>query len=417
MADLTRRGTLEITDLDRFCTFIAEHPGHERRSFVSNGPSTWSCCGADVDTSWGCHVCVVPHSTVRNDPVRARLLASRAGPPPPPPVERKPQLMRCRYCDMMFDATREPRVGGIEELDRSRHGGPMAIRNPGEFCEYVLEHPGVERAVRLTSTRSFRYHTCCNKEVGTSWGCRCIVVQHSAALQDRKRMMEQPRRAPSAGAAPPAGSTPSPVARKRKARESDNPLFAVNRIVWGLIEAYSVRWSGGGDSDHARLHTRLDEFSRYSGNSITLVVVPATGDGNCLFRALSRQLCGDESASTRIRAACCDQLEQNFGYYRGELHYKDDKALRDYIAKMRNDREYGDTDCLRAFADFTQLRLTVMLGYPHAATSTFIPDASHGFKGIGYPDIISLAKSKDMVCLVHIGNHYDSLFYRNQLDA
>ena len=172
MADLRGRsyGALEIADSDRFCDFIAEHPGWERARF-------WTCCGTEVGTTFGCHVCVVPHTTLQNDPVRMRLLAPRTVPDPPQAQEKPAEEGKCHYCHMMFNINMPRRVGGITDLDRSREC--MSILNTSEFCDFLVEHPGPVR-----QGRSYRYYACCSAEVGTTFGCRCIVVQHSVQVDD-----------------------------------------------------------------------------------------------------------------------------------------------------------------------------------------------------------------------------------------
>ena len=172
------RGALSITNYARFCDFIEEHPGRESTPSVEGGVRFWTCCGGEVGYQLGCHVCVVPHSTKKNDAVRARLLASRAA-PDPPRLEKAVEQVKCHYCPVWFNKNMPRRVGGIAELDRSRHGGCSAILDTSEFCDYVLEHRGPVREVRRSPTQAYRYYACCDAEVGTTFGCRCVVLQHS----------------------------------------------------------------------------------------------------------------------------------------------------------------------------------------------------------------------------------------------
>ena len=190
VADLRGRscGALEIADSDRFCDFIAEHPGWERAS--RGGARFWTCCGTEVGTTFGCHVCVVPHTTLQNDPLRLRLLAPWTAPAPPQVQDRPIERMRpCFYCHMMFNANMPRRVGGITDLDRSRDGRCMAILDTSEFCDFVVEHPGP-----VCKGRSYAYYACCKAEVGTNFGCRCIVVQHSEKKDDyRPKVLQETR--------------------------------------------------------------------------------------------------------------------------------------------------------------------------------------------------------------------------------
>ena len=181
MSDLCGRdyGALSIANYDRFCDFIAEHTGRESTPAVEGGARFWTCCGGEVGSHLGCHVCVVPHTTKKNDAVRMRLLASRAAPDPPLPNVRDVSPKKCNYCHMMFKPV-QIRIGGIAELDRTRRA--VGIRDTSEFCDYVLEHCGPVREVRRSPTKVYRYYACCDAEVGTTFGCRCVVFQHSVGV-------------------------------------------------------------------------------------------------------------------------------------------------------------------------------------------------------------------------------------------
>ena len=70
------------------------------------------------------------------------------------------------------------------------------------------------------------------------------------------------------------------------------------------------------------------QLSRYG-----LKVKEMGADGNCLFRALSDQLKGDETHHEEFRAQCSDYIEQNKELYK--FFIEDDEDIDDYINWMR----------------------------------------------------------------------------------
>jgi hypothetical protein len=72
------------------------------------------------------------------------------------------------------------------------------------------------------------------------------------------------------------------------------------------------------DNSHKR---RIDEFSDHYAHYINtlssqnLSVIPVTGDGNCLFRAVAHQVYGDESLQSLVREKCMNYMEAEAEFF------------------------------------------------------------------------------------------------------
>ncbi|KAI8924579.1 hypothetical protein BC831DRAFT_389482, partial [Entophlyctis helioformis] len=69
-----------------------------------------------------------------------------------------------------------------------------------------------------------------------------------------------------------------------------------------------------------------------------LAIKDMTGDGNCLFRALSDQIHGSPARHGQVRSAVCDQIAANADLY---APFIDDGSLASHVASMRRDGTYG----------------------------------------------------------------------------
>lgn len=87
----------------------------------------------------------------------------------------------------------------------------------------------------------------------------------------------------------------------------------------------------------------LDELNLYASAT--------KGDGNCLFRALSDQLYGDESHHSEIRQNIMNYVEQNgdhFAAFVGEFG----ETFDQYLYRLRQDGVYGGDIEITGFADY-----------------------------------------------------------------
>ncbi|SPO32348.1 uncharacterized protein UTRI_02905 [Ustilago trichophora] len=97
------------------------------------------------------------------------------------------------------------------------------------------------------------------------------------------------------------------------------------------------------------LNAQLKRMGLYAANT--------TGDGNCLFRALSDQLYGHPGRHAQLRQETCDHLAQRPEKFAG---FVDDKPFDQYIRLMRENGTYGGHLELHAFAQMKQKQIKIV---------------------------------------------------------
>jgi hypothetical protein len=80
-------------------------------------------------------------------------------------------------------------------------------------------------------------------------------------------------------------------------------------------------------------------------------------DGNCQFRAVADQLYGDPDRYQQVRNMAITELERGEELYKGFV--TDDEAFADYLARMRDEAEWGDMVTLMALSSSASLRVIV----------------------------------------------------------
>jgi len=83
-------------------------------------------------------------------------------------------------------------------------------------------------------------------------------------------------------------------------------------------------------------------------SALGLAVKDVTGDGNCLFRALSDQYDGDPRGHAAHRESVCAHIERNKAVYAPWID--DSQSFEQYVSRMRQDGVYGGNLELVAFA-------------------------------------------------------------------
>jgi OTU domain-containing protein 3 len=71
---------------------------------------------------------------------------------------------------------------------------------------------------------------------------------------------------------------------------------------------------------------------------LNLCIRDVEGDGNCLFRALSDQLYGDQTRHSEIRKLMCDYLEAHeldLGYWASLASFYDGENYAAYVKRLR----------------------------------------------------------------------------------
>lgn len=97
------------------------------------------------------------------------------------------------------------------------------------------------------------------------------------------------------------------------------------------------------------LNAQLKRMGLYAANT--------TGDGNCLFRALSDQLYGHSGRHAQLRQETCDHLAARPDKFAG---FVDDKPFDQYIRLMRENGTYGGHLELHAFAQMKQKQIKIV---------------------------------------------------------
>nr|QBH67609.1 hypothetical protein UEMT_2075 [Ustilago esculenta] len=97
------------------------------------------------------------------------------------------------------------------------------------------------------------------------------------------------------------------------------------------------------------LNTQLKRMGLYAANT--------TGDGNCLFRALSDQLYGHPGRHAQLRQETCDHLAARPERFAG---FVDDKPFDQYIRLMRENGTYAGHLELHAFAQMKQKQIKIV---------------------------------------------------------
>lgn len=97
------------------------------------------------------------------------------------------------------------------------------------------------------------------------------------------------------------------------------------------------------------LNAQLKRMGLYAANT--------TGDGNCLFRALSDQLYGHPARHAQLRQETCDHLAASPDKFAG---FVDDKPFDQYIRLMRENGTYGGHVELHAFAQMKQKQIKIV---------------------------------------------------------
>jgi len=122
---------------------------------------------------------------------------------------------------------------------------------------------------------------------------------------------------------------------------------------------------------------------------------PVEADGNCQFRALSVQLCGDEAQHAVLRKRVTqhlrDRRERFEGYMLGEFE--------EYLERMERDGEWGDNVTLQAASDILSRDILVLTD--RAGTSELLEL---------HPEIASEEEQRRPLCLAFLTEvHYDAV--------
>ena len=104
---------------------------------------------------------------------------------------------------------------------------------------------------------------------------------------------------------------------------------------------------------------------------------PAMADGNCLFRAVSKQLCGDSEEHAKLRMVITDYVASNPSLFSGWT--TENESVEQRVTKMRNIGCWGSHLQLKAVATIFQKSVYV-------ATDSLVPGQCRWIVFPSFPD-------------------------------
>lgn len=137
------------------------------------------------------------------------------------------------------------------------------------------------------------------------------------------------------------------------------------------------------DNDLVKFKTQLTIYG--------LKLKEINADGNCLFRALSDQLKGNETHHVELRTECADYIEENKELYK--FFIEDDEKIEDYISWIREDARWGGQLEMNALAQIHRFNVVVHQVDNPCMAQEFFPWDTVPTLHISY----------------HLGEHYNSV--------
>ncbi|KAG1176077.1 hypothetical protein G6F70_003650 [Rhizopus microsporus] len=115
-------------------------------------------------------------------------------------------------------------------------------------------------------------------------------------------------------------------------------------------------------SHNKKIHKALDSENNVEDlnsqlKKLNLCTKDITGDGNCLFRALSDQYYGRDSKHKVIRQEICRYLKENEEIYK--FFVEDDQSFDSHLNNMQQDGTFGGNMELAAFAKLYKVDIKV----------------------------------------------------------
>lgn len=71
-------------------------------------------------------------------------------------------------------------------------------------------------------------------------------------------------------------------------------------------------------------------------------------DGNCLFRAISHQIRGNETAHRQLRADACSYIREHPDQFKD--FFEEGETIENYVYRMSQDMQWGDNYAISALA-------------------------------------------------------------------
>ncbi|ORY91111.1 hypothetical protein BCR43DRAFT_498523 [Syncephalastrum racemosum] len=138
---------------------------------------------------------------------------------------------------------------------------------------------------------------------------------------------------------------------------------------------------------------------------LQLCIKDMTGDGNCLFRALSDQFHGDPSQHKAIRAQVCDYLREHEDEYK--FFVEDDLSFDHHLSRMEKDGTFGGNMELAAFARLKGIDIKV-----YQPGLIYIISGNEGQEEVAYKgddDGEDMSRPSRIHIAYHSWEHYSSV--------
>ena len=82
-------------------------------------------------------------------------------------------------------------------------------------------------------------------------------------------------------------------------------------------------------------------------------------DGNCLYRAVSRQLYGDDRHHKIVRLKCMEYIHLQGKYFMGFIDKERYGTIREYVTENKRDKVWGDNIEIQAMAELYALPVEI----------------------------------------------------------
>ena len=109
------------------------------------------------------------------------------------------------------------------------------------------------------------------------------------------------------------------------------------------------------DTAEEQQRKRHEQAFRVLLARIPYQLVQEERDGNCLFRAVARQLWGDAALHRRVRRECCDWIEREGDFFRSFVG----EDIAEYVKAKRRPEEWGDHVEIEAMKELYDVNVLV----------------------------------------------------------
>lgn len=184
--------------------------------------------------------------------------------------------------------------------------------------------------------------------------------------------------------------TPDTVAPLGDHLESQHRRFAMQQRQLKVVTPVVTR--------HRMIEQQNPRFVHYRDalRAQNLSIHAVEGDGNCLFRAVSHQIYGDDRHHALVRAKCMDYMECEKEYFEPYV-VGDMTAFMRYLRHKRRDGVWGDDPEIQAMCEL----------YDRPA-EVYAYDAAHGYRKLRtFHENTPLARDRPAIRYASFGHSFE----------